>query len=156
VTLEASPAPPVSRPAAWTAGRTAAWLARQVEVGLADVDLSVPQYRVLGVLAQGSAVSSVLAERLAVRPPSVTSVVDGLVSRGLVRRQPREDDRRCVALALTGEGEATLDAADRAVGSRFDLLLEALADRGRASVALDGLEAWREAMTVRALAAGRR
>jgi hypothetical protein len=33
-----------------TLGRTAAWLSKQVEIGLAGVDLSLPQYRILGLL----------------------------------------------------------------------------------------------------------
>jgi len=65
-------------------GRTAAWMAKQVEIGLGSVDLSLPQYRVLGLLGESSAVQSYLAERLAVRPPSVTAIIDGLVARGLV------------------------------------------------------------------------
>src|ERR1035437_9408039 len=62
-----------------TIGRTAAWLAKQVEIGLGSVDLSLPQYRVLGLLDESPAFSSALAERLAVRPPSVTAIVDPLV-----------------------------------------------------------------------------
>ena len=38
-------------------GRTAAWLAKQVELGLTTVDLSLSQYRILGLLAEGSAMS---------------------------------------------------------------------------------------------------
>lgn len=157
MTLEAS-GPTLDQPAAarpWTAGRTAAWLARQVELGLQSVELSLPQYRVLGLLAEGSAVSSAVAQRLAVRPPSVTSVVDGLVGRGLVRRLNLEGDRRCVALALTVEGSELLAGADRAVDDRFALVLEALGEPPRQRAALEGLEAWREAMAARARASGR-
>ncbi len=135
-----------------SAGRIAAWLARQVEVGLAEADLSVPQYRVLSLLAEGSSVASAVAQRLAVRPPSVTSVVDGLEARGLVCRRHVEGDRRCVALALTEEGAATLLRADEAVGARFSRLLEGLGNPARAHVALEGLEAWRDAMAARVLA----
>ena len=81
-------------PAPAAIGRTAAWLAKQVELALVSADLSLPQYRILGLLTEGSAVSSSLAERLAVRPPSITAVVDGLVSRSLVERRHAEDDRR--------------------------------------------------------------
>src|SRR5579875_2609967 len=93
-------------------GRTAAWLAKQVEIGLAEVDLSLPQYRVLGLLDESSAVSSDLADRLDVRPPTVTAVVDGLVTRGLVERRPVEGDRRRVAHALTDAGRRLLLAGD--------------------------------------------
>ena len=85
-----------------TMARTAAWLAKQVEIGLATADLSPPQYRVLGLLDEhSSAVSSDLAERLAVRPPSVTAIIDGLVGRGLVERRNVAADRRQVDHVLT-------------------------------------------------------
>src|ERR1035437_5415210 len=97
-----------------TIGRTAAWLAKQVEIGLGSVDLSLPQYRVLGLLDESPAFSSALAERLAVRPPSVTAIVDGLVARGLVERRPVESDRRRVGHALTENGLSATNAAGAA------------------------------------------
>ena len=69
------------------AARAVARLAKQVEVALGPLDLSLPQYRVLALLGEGSTASSVLARRLAVSPPSVTAVVDGLVGAGS-RRAP--------------------------------------------------------------------
>ena len=71
------------------------------------------------MLDESSAVSSDLAERLAVRPPTVTAVVDGLVARGLVERRTVEGDRRRVDHVLTAEGHRVLDAADRAVHERL-------------------------------------
>ena len=87
-----------------TYGRVAAWLSKRVEVALAEVDLTLPQYRVLGILAEGSAAASGLADRLAVRRPSITALIDGLVARGLVDRRQEDTDRRRVALRLTDEG----------------------------------------------------
>ncbi len=133
------------------AGRTVAWLSRQIEVGLAEVDLSMPQYRLLGLLGEGSAVSSAIAQRLAVRPPSVTAVVDGLVARGLVQRGHLEGDRRCVALTLTGAGRRTLLAGDEKVRQRLDALLSELAGRD-VEQALGGLAAWRQSLRARAAA----
>ncbi len=127
-------------------GRTAAWLAKQVEIGLATVDLSLPQYRVLGLLDESSAVSSDIASRLDVRPPTVTAVVDGLVARGLVERRPVEGDRRLVSHALTGDGRRSLVAGDAAVFERLRATVDALdTDRDRV-LAFDGLEAWRRAL----------
>ncbi len=127
-------------------GRTAAWLAKQVEIGLAAVDLTLPQYRVLGLLDESSAVSSDLANRLDVRPPTVTAVVDGLVARGLVERRPVEGDRRCVSHALTGEGRRLLVAGDAAVFGRLSETVDALGSTYDRHLALDGLEAWRRAL----------
>src|ERR1700751_4376616 len=64
-------------------GRVAAWLSKRVEVALATVDLTLPQFRVLGILAEGASAASGLADRLAVRRPSITALIDGLVARGL-------------------------------------------------------------------------
>src|SRR5580692_458583 len=113
-------------PAPAAIGRTAAWLAKQVELALVSADLSLPQYRILGLLTEGSAVSSALAERLAVRPPSITAVVDGLVSRGLVERRHAEDDRRRVSHELTDLGQRLLSGADSAVSERLELLANRL------------------------------
>jgi long-chain acyl-CoA synthetase len=129
-----------------TLGRTAAWLAKQVELGLADVDLSLPQYRVLGLLDERSAVSSDLAERLAVRPPTVTAVVDGLVCRGLVGRHPVAGDRRRVDHRLTNEGLAVLGAADAAVEARLVLVTDAMGDPVATEEAFAGLARWRRAL----------
>ena len=68
------------------AARASAWLAKQVELALQSVDLTPPQYRILTVLGSGSASATDAAERLAVSPPSVTAIVDGLVARSLVGR----------------------------------------------------------------------
>jgi long-chain acyl-CoA synthetase len=126
-------------------GRTAAWLAKQVEIGLAAADLSAPQYRVLGLLDESSAVSSDLAERLAVRPPSVTAIVDGLVARGLVERRPVDSDRRLVDHVLTDSGRQALDSADDAVASRLGDIAACLDSTDEAERAFDGLVAWRKA-----------
>jgi DNA-binding MarR family transcriptional regulator len=101
------------------AGRAIARLARHVERELATVDLSLPQYRILGLLAEGSSASSSLADRLTVSPPSVTSVVDGLVARGLVLRIPDLGDRRRLNLELTRVGRELLVDADASVESRL-------------------------------------
>jgi len=100
-------------------GLAIARLARQLELGLEPVDLSLPQYRILGILADGSSASSALADHLTVTPPSITAVVDGLVSRGLVRRSGDPDDRRRVHLELTDAGRRVLDDAEVQVSARL-------------------------------------
>jgi long-chain acyl-CoA synthetase len=102
------------------AARAVARLAKQVEVALAPLDLSLPQYRVLALLGEGSTASSVLARRLAVSPPSVTAVVDGLVGRDLVERRADPEDRRRLTLLLTRDGKRLLAAADVAAEARLD------------------------------------
>jgi DNA-binding MarR family transcriptional regulator len=121
-------------------------MAKQVELGLDDVELSLPQYRILWLLDAGPTISSTLADHLAVRPPSVTAVVDGLVGRGLVERHHTEDDRRRVSHVLTAEGRRLLAAADEAVDGRLSDIADCLPSRRLARRALDDVALWQEAM----------
>jgi long-chain acyl-CoA synthetase len=129
-----------------TYGRVVAWLSKRVEVALAQMDLTLPQYRVLGVLAEGSNASSRLAYRLAVRPPSITALIDGLVARGLVDRRHEEGDRRRIALYLTKDGERIVSEADRSIDAYLTSIATCLPgrDEGRA---LHALELWGTALT---------
>jgi len=70
----------------------------------------------LSLLADGSSASSALAGRLAVSPPSVTAVVDGLVTRGLVERQADADDRRRLTLLLTPVAYEQLIGLEESLG----------------------------------------
>ncbi len=135
-----------------TLGRTAAWLAKQVEIGLASIDLTLPQYRLLAMLEGTSALSSDLAERLAVRPPTVTSVVDGLVTRGLIERRTVEGDRRRVDHVLTPHGREVLDAADTAVNARLCDIAAYLGSQNETDRAFEGLTLWRRALVASRLA----
>jgi long-chain acyl-CoA synthetase len=109
-------------------GHTLARLARQIELAVATVDLTLPQYRMLAILGDGCAASSKLAEKLAVSRPSVTGVVDGLVARGLVRRDQTPGDRRRVDVGLTEAGRALLAAADEAVEERMERINQLLGE----------------------------
>ncbi len=86
------------------AARTIALLARTLE--RAAGDLSLPQYRVLALVAAGDERATHLAGRLAITKPSVSAVVDGLVERGYLAREPVADDRRAVRLCVTKAGAA--------------------------------------------------
>ncbi len=127
-------------------GRAAAWLSKQVELALVDAELSLPQYRVLGVLAEGAAIPSALADRLTVRRPTVTAVVDGLELRGLVQRTPGDLDRRSVTHTLTAKGQRLLTKANHAVDARLTDIAGSLDDRALTDRALDSLVLWRSAM----------
>lgn len=117
-------------------------LARQVELAVATVDLTLSQYRVLGILDDGREAASVLADKLAVSRASVTGVVDGLVARRLVTRNPDAADRRRIGVDLTGEGRRLLRIADEEVERR----LAFIATHGDAGDAYRGLDAWNGAL----------
>jgi long-chain acyl-CoA synthetase len=132
-------------PSVGTYGRVTAWLSKRVEFALSEMDLTLPQYRVLGILAEGSAAASGLAGRLAVRPSSVTAIIDGLLAKGLVDRRHEEGDRRRIALRLTDEGARTVAEADRAVDAYLASIAEHLPDEDAAMV-LRSLELWGQAL----------
>ncbi len=126
------------------AARAVARLARAVERAVAGVGLSLPQYRVLALLDDGSRWPSAVAGHLALTRPSVTAVMDGLVRQGLVQRHGDEADRRRVQHRLTAAGRRLLAAADRAAGERLRQLVAdpvLLAGLVEWDVALDRLEA---------------
>src|SRR5580698_2968604 len=130
--IESSPRP----------GRTAARLARQVELALSEVDLSLPQYRILILLDEGKVAASALADKLAVSRPSVTAVVDGLVTRGLVERHHDPDDRRRVGHDITGGGRQLLKLGDEAVDRRLNEIASMIVTPGPGD-AFKGLDYWR-------------
>lgn len=147
-------------------GRTAARLARQVELALAEVDLTLPQYRALihldeGLVHKGAPpkiLASALADKLAVSRPSITGVIDGLVTKGLVERHHHDpDDRRRVGLNLTAKGRTVLGKADESVNGRLSAIASTPADQadddttrgdagGAGIQAFNTLEQWREAL----------
>lgn len=122
-------------------GRITARLARVTERAVGAAGLSLPQYRVLSLLDEGSAAATALADHLAVSRPHVTAVVDALVERGWVERRPDPQDRRRVSHGLTEPGRVALAAGDEAVDTRLAAILEELppADARRAA---GGLTLW--------------
>ena len=127
------------------AARAAARLARFVTVGLAETDLSLPQYRLLAFLDDSGTAHADLAQRLTVSRPSVTALVDGLVARKYVERRKDPDDGRRVDLLLTSNGHDALEAADNAVVACLAELGSHL-DEEEAKAAVRGLELADEAI----------
>ena len=125
--------------------RAAARLAKVSGTALADADLTLPQYRVLVFLVPRGRPATHVAALLGVTPSTVTSVVDGLVARGLVDRSSDPADRRRVVLWLTPAGADTVAHGDRVVGAALDRLLDRLAP-SEAETALVGLELLNKAM----------
>ena len=120
-------------------------LGRAIEVAVNDTGLTSTRYRALTLVEAGVTSSGVLASFLAVRPPTVTAVMNGLVDEGLVRRVRATDDRRKVGYELTPTGARLLDrgndAADRVLAS----LTADMSAPDRAT-AFDGLALWRGAL----------
>lgn len=128
--------------------RSAARLGRQMEFALGRAGITLPQYRLLALMSEGSAGGAVLADKLRVSRPTVTGIVEGLVTRGLVRREEDPDDRRRMRVSMTPPGKAALESADEAVAVRLVELLGCVpADRAQA--AIEGLRVIHEALDIR-------
>ena len=107
-------------------------------------ELSIADFRVLSAVAEGEARASRLATRLVLGKPAISSTVDSLVRRGLLRRDAHGGDQRAFDLGLTAAGEAARDAAESALAALVvdlvartqhpDAVLAALAELG------DGIE----------------
>lgn len=127
------------------AGRAVVRLGRKIEVALADAELTLSQYRVLVFLANGESRPSRIAPNVDVTRPTVTALVDGLVARGLVDRQPDETDRRRVRHRVTPAGKRALAEADRVVEAAMAALAAHLPD-ARAAGTVEALGRWHGAL----------
>src|SRR5512135_2320831 len=75
-------------------------------------DLSVAQFRTLAYIKNNDGASlSSLAAHIGLTLPSMSKLIDGLVSRGLVTRNSDQEDRRKICLCLTAIGKDELESA---------------------------------------------
>jgi DNA-binding MarR family transcriptional regulator len=81
------------------------------EVHHQDHELGEQQWWVLYRLAKGKQLSSELSRMLNVTTPTITQLVDSLVKKGYVERQPDAEDRRKIYLRLTPKGQEAGDFA---------------------------------------------
>lgn len=100
-----------------------------------DAALTFTEVRALGfVRGNPTASLSDAAEYLGLQAPTTSKVVEELVRKRLVRREPAADDRRRVTLLATPEGEAALEAAVAPARERVAELLAPLAGDERDTV----------------------
>jgi DNA-binding MarR family transcriptional regulator len=76
-------------------------------------DLGETQFRIIHALNHGSFTMGELADRMKVRTPTVSRMIDAMVARGLVDREPDSTDRRKVWLHLTAEGRELSTAMEQ-------------------------------------------
>jgi DNA-binding MarR family transcriptional regulator len=119
-------------------------LAKVVELVLADLGLTENQYRALTLIADGAPPLREFAVRLAMQPPNVSTLIDGLVGRDLVVRGRDPADGRRIVLALTGRGRTLLARAEK----RAEQALATVAsfDMARESTLLAGIDDWETAL----------
>jgi DNA-binding MarR family transcriptional regulator len=117
-------------------------LAKVIEIVLADVGLTLNQYRLLTLIDGGTPSARELSLRLAMKPPNVSALTNALSERGLLAKRPHATDRRRAELVLTAVGRRALRRAHQ----RCEEALHRLAghDPGdtRSDQLLDGLDDW--------------
>lgn len=75
----------------------------------ASFDITVEQFHVLRYVRRGTDSVSELATAKNISRPAISQAVEVLVKKGLLRRVPSKEDRRCVDLILTEAGNNLLD-----------------------------------------------
>ncbi|PKB84020.1 MAG: hypothetical protein BZY88_00925 [SAR202 cluster bacterium Io17-Chloro-G9] len=74
-----------------------------------ELELTMPQFKTLSLLAQGPERMGNIAAYLNTSLSSATSMIDRLVEKDLVERTPGANDRRVVTCQLTGRGNEEMD-----------------------------------------------
>ena len=110
---------------------TSHWLYRLFQEQLKDFGISAEQYNILRILRgnRGRPYSlRDVRERMLNRTANTTRLVEKLRKRGLVSREPNEEDRRCVEIAITEEGLKLLADMDGPTGEMNRRMAEALTE----------------------------
>jgi DNA-binding MarR family transcriptional regulator len=101
---------------------------------IAPLRLTQSQWRTLIWLSRAEGVNNVtLAERLDIRPITLTQTIDRLQAQGLVKRRPDPADRRAVQLYLTARAKPLLRKIDKIADATLEEAFAgmAAADRRR-------------------------
>lgn len=107
--------PPPAQTAYVTLLSTADKLKTLFEALCAPFDITGQQYNVLRILrgAEPEGLPTLtIAERMIESTPGITRMIDRLESKGLVTREIRPHDRRCVYCRITARGLKLLQALD--------------------------------------------
>ncbi|WP_223877805.1 MarR family winged helix-turn-helix transcriptional regulator [Histidinibacterium aquaticum] len=97
--------------------------------------LTAAQFRVLQLVAEkGSITAKEISVRMGITQATVTSLVDKLVSQGMVLREKSDRDRRQTNIGLTERGAHAIDEAPDALQQRYVRAFEALKDWEQAQV----------------------
>ena len=97
-------------------------------------ELTLAQLRILSLIALDPIRASALAQRAAMSRPTLSGLIDGLVTRGWVERRLVDGDRRGVTLRITGSGSTALDRARNETGEALQALLDCLPAAERPTV----------------------
>ena len=114
---------------------TAKFLTQGAERSLAALNMKLWEYEVLSVLRRQGPPFQLLVTEIAkasmVTSAAVTSRIDRLEAKQLVKRKPKSDDRRAVSVSLTAKGRDLINRALEARVKVADDLMAALTERDR-------------------------
>jgi DNA-binding MarR family transcriptional regulator len=101
-----------------------------------SLNLTVPQFRTLAFVNRnkGSSLCEV-ADHMGLTTPSMSTLVDGLIERGMMTREEHPDDRRRVKLGVTGRGQAILEASARGTTTYLAKKIESVSADDREVIA---------------------
>lgn len=112
--------------------------------------LTMPQFKVLLVVARDGGTVGGLARHLSLSAPTMTGIIDRLNAAGLVERQPEAADRRVVRVVATERGRQLLNEVFAAREEYVSRVLASMSEED-AEALLRGLEAFRSAITMSAI-----
>lgn len=95
---------------------------------LMESDLTLPQFRVLYMLASRPSRITDLAQALGMAPANASSMVERLVRKGLVVRDPHPSDRRAALANLTDRGRDVVEGMVRSESSVINKVAVVLPD----------------------------
>lgn len=98
-------------------------------------EMSVPQFRTLGFIYrnQGASLSDV-GDHIGLALPTMSTLVDGLVDRGLITRREDSEDRRRMTLTLTQAGRTRHESAREAALANLEQRLRQLPASDRVTI----------------------
>lgn len=100
--------------------------------GGASDEITMAQFQALRHISQhGPCTIGSLSDGLSVSQPAATMLVDRMVKRGLVERQPRQDDRRQAEVSLTPHAEDLLGQIETGRAERLGRILAVMEPRER-------------------------
>ncbi|OBJ39540.1 MarR family transcriptional regulator [Mycolicibacterium mucogenicum] len=101
-------------------------------VAVVDDTLTVPQLRVLAILAAHGATNlTTLAAQLDVQPSTIGRMSERLVTAGLIERHQNPASRREIAVDLTRRGRAIVDTVSARRRAEIARIVEVMAPRER-------------------------
>ena len=99
------------------------------------IEVSIPQFRTLVFISRHSGASlSDAADHIGLTLPSMSTMIDGLVTRNLVIRRTDPHDRRRMTLTLTERGRTTLRGARESTLTYLSELLRNIPTSDRATL----------------------